>query len=102
MGTHRPQPRYFAQSEGSSAQLGTQHTVITMSRLLLLLLLVLFVGLVFSAKDMTKDTDGDGLYDHVDDMDDDNDGILDVHDADDDGDGIEDVEDPDWFGHDEI
>ena len=30
--------------------------------------------------------------DHVDDMDDDNDGILDVHDADDDGDGIEDVE----------
>ena len=30
--------------------------------------------------------------DHVDDLDDDNDGILDVHDEDDDGDGIMDLE----------
>ena len=55
----------------------------------------------------------------MDDLDDDNDGILDIHDEDDDGDGIKDqevnhransmfnvliwtVQDSDWFGHDEI
>ena len=32
------------------------------------------------------------LRDHVDDFDDDNDGILDIHDEDDDGDGIVDLE----------
>ena len=30
--------------------------------------------------------------DHVDDFDDDNDGVLDIHDEDDDGDGIVDIE----------
>ena len=56
--------------------------------------------------------------DNVDDTDDDNDGILDIHDEDDDGDGIKDLEvkkklfftnvycfnvqDSDWYGHDEI
>ena len=63
---------------------------------------------VFAKKDLARDTDGDGqryrkndqdqkkkpfyCRDHVDDIDDDNDGILDVDDIDDDGDGIMDVE----------
>ena len=34
--------------------------------------------------------------DHVNDEDDDNDGILDIHDEDDDGDGILDTHDEDW------
>ena len=34
--------------------------------------------------------------DHVDDFDDDNDGILDIHDEDDDGDGIVDFEVKKW------
>merc|ERR1712059_144166 len=49
-----------------------------------------------------RDTDGDGLRDHVDDSDDDNDGIPDLQDDDDDGDGIRDREDSDWFAHDEM
>jgi len=53
-------------------------------------------------KDLSRDTDADGLRDHVDDDDDDNDGILDHEDEDDDGDGILDIQDPDWEGHDEI
>ena len=38
--------------------------------------------------------------DHVNDEDDDNDGILDVHDEDDDGDGILDTMDDDYFHED--
>jgi len=69
-----------------------------------LLTLLLIVGLVLAEahKDLNRDTDGDGLRDHVDDFDDDNDGILDVDDEDDDGDGIPDVEDSDWYSHDEM
>jgi len=64
-----------------------------MQRVIIVLLLLTFlIGLVFSGKDLTKDSDGDGLYDNVDDLDDDNDGILDIHDEDDDGDGIKDLE----------
>jgi len=75
----------------------------SMQRIIIVLLLLTFlIGLVFSGKDLTKDSDGDGLYDNVDDLDDDNDGILDIHDEDDDGDGIKDLEDSDWYGHDEI
>merc|ERR1712168_943866 len=74
-----------------------------MQRVIFVLLLLTFIiGIVFSGKDLTKDSDGDGLFDNVDDLDDDNDGILDIHDEDDDGDGIKDLEDSDWFGHDEI
>ena len=40
--------------------------------------------------------------DHVDDFDDDNDGIPDIEDNDDDGDGIRDREDDDWFIYDEM
>ena len=36
--------------------------------------------------------DEDAFSDNVDDLDDDNDGILDIHDEDDDGDGIKDLE----------
>ena len=39
--------------------------------------------------------------DHVNDEDDDNDGILDVHDEDDDGDGILDTMDDDYY-HDDL
>merc|ERR1712112_136391 len=51
---------------------------------------------------LDRDTDGDGLRDHVDDLDDDNDGIPDIQDDDDDGDGVKDREDSDWFSHDEM
>jgi len=70
--------------------------------LLLMLLVMLMMVVVFSRRDLNKDTDGDGLKDHIDDLDDDNDGILDVEDEDDDGDGILDPEDPDWADHDEM
>ena len=53
---------------------------------LAIFLLLALLGLVFAAKDLSKDTDGDGLKDHVDDYDDDNDNIPDIHDEDDDGD----------------
>lgn len=46
-----------------------------------------------------RDTDGDGIPDHLDD-DDDNDGIPDHLDDDDDGDGILDVEDEDHIDFD--
>merc|ERR1712141_329298 len=39
--------------------------------------------------DLQKDSDGDGLRDHINDLDDDNDGIPDL-------------EDSDWFAHDEM
>merc|ERR1712110_1154511 len=42
--------------------------------------------------DIQKDSDGDGLRDHINDPDDD----------DDDGDGVTDREDSDWFAHDEM
>merc|ERR1712212_1461350 len=51
--------------------------------------------------DLQKDSDGDGLRDHINDPDDDNDGIPDLED-DDDGDGVTDREDSDWFAHDEM
>merc|ERR1739842_294988 len=51
---------------------------------------------------LDRDTDGDGLRDHVDDPDEDNDGIPDIQDDDDDGDGVKDREDSDWFSHDEM
>merc|ERR1739842_214009 len=41
--------------------------------------------------DLQKDSDGDGLRDHINDPDDDND-----------GDGVTDREDSDWFAHDEM
>merc|ERR1712105_244145 len=47
--------------------------------------------------DLQKDSDGDGLRDHINDPDDDNDGIPDLEDDDDDGDGVNDREDSDWF-----
>ena len=77
-------------------------------RLLLLLLLLSVILLVVTSgeRDLARDTDGDGLRwtenisrekifqqqniesrDYVNDPDDDNDGILDIHDDDDDGDG---------------
>jgi len=40
--------------------------------------------------------------DHINDPDDDNDGIPDLEDDDDDGDGVTDREDSDWFAHDEM
>merc|ERR1712233_290922 len=52
--------------------------------------------------DLQKDSDGDGLRDHINDPDDDNDGIPDLEDDDDDGDGVNDREDSDWFAHDEM
>merc|ERR1712039_1016840 len=52
--------------------------------------------------DLQKDSDGDGLRDHINDPDDDNDGIPDLEDDDDDGDGVNDREDLDWFAHDEM
>merc|ERR1711863_187384 len=42
--------------------------------------------------DLQKDSDGDGLRDHINDPEDD----------DDDGDGVTDREDSDWFAHDEM
>merc|ERR1712062_200359 len=60
------------------------------------LLVLCLVAMVYSAFDINRDTDGDGLKDHVNDPDDDNDGILDIHDEDDDGDGILDSHDEDW------
>jgi len=65
---------------------------------LLLLLAFLALSLALNQPDLTLDSDGDGLYDHVNDMDDDNDGIMDIHDEDDDGDGIVDTQDSDWVG----
>merc|ERR1711910_253703 len=50
--------------------------------------------------DLQKDSDGNGLRDHINDLDDDNDGIPDLEDDDDDGDGVTDREDSDWFAHD--
>ena len=47
---------------------------------------------IFSLKRETLTLQIYFLRDHIDDYDDDNDGILDVHDEDDDGDGIEDRE----------
>ncbi|XP_023322355.1 uncharacterized protein LOC111696839 [Eurytemora carolleeae] len=72
--------------------------------LCLVFFLLLLIGICFSlsSQDLNKDTDGDGLRDHVDDFDDDNDGVPDVEDDDDDGDGILDREDQDWFEHDEM
>ena len=68
----------------------------------------MLVMISMAKKDLNKDSDGDGLMywyclshfyiilsdlrDHIDDKDDDNDGILDVDDEDDDGDGILDGE----------
>merc|ERR1712212_1329581 len=52
--------------------------------------------------DLQKDSDGGGLRDHINDPDDDNDGIPDLEDDDDDGDGVTDREDSDWFAHDEM
>merc|ERR1712001_524176 len=46
--------------------------------------------------DLQKDSDGDGLRDHI------NDPIPDLEDDDDDGDGVTDREDSDWFAHDEM
>ena len=60
--------------------------------LLAIFLLLAILGIVFAAKDLNRDTDGDGLKDHVDDYDDDNDNIPDIHDEDDDGDGLLDTE----------
>ena len=60
--------------------------------LLAIFLLLAILGIVFAAKDLNRDTDGDGLRDHVDDYDDDNDNIPDIHDEDDDGDGLLDTE----------
>ena len=83
------------------------------------LFLALLLALVLAQTDINRDSDGDGLRwvnnlsglfeleplqlyhihvalnpfrDHVDDLDDDNDGILDIEDDDDDGDGIRDRE----------
>ena len=83
------------------------------------LFLALILALVLAQTDINRDSDGDGLRwvnpalcsefipfctkllgwsfyltfrDHVDDLDDDNDGILDIEDDDDDGDGIRDRE----------
>merc|ERR1711978_694475 len=70
--------------------------------IIVLILLLALVSVSWAWVDLDKDSDGDGLRDHVDDYDDDNDGILDIHDEDDDGDGIRDLEDPDWFSHDEV
>merc|ERR1712141_51743 len=80
---------------GSLAQSGKM-----ISRLLLLFLLLSVVLLVVTSgeRDLARDTDGDGLRDYVNDPDDDNDGILDIHDDDDDGDGILDAHDEDWHG----
>ena len=70
----------------------------------------MLVSLTHGWVDLDLDSDGDGLKwkkntfcfedfsmwiyfrDHVDDFDDDNDGVLDIHDEDDDGDGIVDIE----------
>ena len=59
--------------------------------LLAIFLLLAILGIVFAAKDLNRDTDGDGLRDHID-YDDDNDNIPDIHDEDDDGDGLLDAE----------
>ena len=59
---------------------------------LLFLFLAVLLGLALATKDLTRDSDGDGLRDHVDDMDDDNDSIPDTLDEDDDGDGVLDTE----------
>merc|ERR1712179_879853 len=67
-----------------------------------ILLLAMLVSLTHGWVDLDLDSDGDGLKDHVDDYDDDNDGVLDIHDEDDDGDGIVDIEDPDWLYHGEV
>merc|ERR1712227_851405 len=67
-----------------------------------LLLLMLTVVIVNAFSDINRDSDGDGLRDHIDDFDDDNDGIIDIEDDDDDGDGIKDREDEDWFMQDAI
>merc|ERR1711874_321822 len=56
----------------------------------------------YEGVDLQKDSDGDGLRDHINDPDDDNDGIPDLEDDDDDGDGVTDREDSDWFAHDEM
>merc|ERR1711970_1600872 len=56
----------------------------------------------YEVVDLQKDSDGDGLRDHINDPDDDNDGIPDLEDDDDDGDGVTDREDSDWFAHDEM
>merc|ERR1711976_505084 len=61
-----------------------------------LLLVFALILTVYCRLHMSRDTDGDGLKDHVNDYDDDNDGILDIHDEDDDGDGILDTHDEDW------
>ena len=66
--------------------------------LVLVLLAVLLVLVVRAEMDLSRDTDGDGLRDHVNDYDDDNDGVLDIHDDDDDGDGVLDTHDEDWHG----
>ena len=76
--------------------------------LVVILLLAMLASLTYGWVDLELDSDGDGLKwdknilwifpfwiysrDHVDDFDDDNDGILDIHDEDDDGDGIVDLE----------
>lgn len=70
--------------------------------MLLVILLVVVVVMAKQEIDINRDSDGDGLRDHVDDFDDDNDGILDKFDDDDDGDGIPDREDDDWHPHDEM
>ena len=79
------------------------------------LCLALILLLALAETDINRDSDGDGLRwekisfwvcfdplhawgfnntfrDHVDDLDDDNDGVLDMYDDDDDGDGIRDRE----------
>ena len=66
--------------------------------LVVLSVVLVLVAVTRGQRDLTRDTDGDGLRDHVNDYDDDNDGILDIHDEDDDGDGVVDTLDEDWHG----
>jgi len=77
-------------------------SVMEWGRLCWLLLLLALLAVTVMAGDPARDTDGDGLRDHIDDIDDDNDGIFDEDDEDDDGDGVLDIQDPDWFPHNEM
>ena len=84
-----------------SAEGNDTEPLIFLSLRLLLVLIVLSILLVLvtgAEMDLNRDTDGDGLRDHVNDYDDDNDGVLDIHDDDDDGDGVLDAHDEDWHG----
>ena len=90
--------RYRQVTVWTGVSLSLSHSLRLWLMFVVLSVVLVLVAVTRGQRDLTRDTDGDGLRDHVNDYDDDNDGILDIHDEDDDGDGVVDTLDEDWHG----